>query len=716
MMLKHRSLRMFKRCFSNLRISEELRQALSEKKPIVSLESTIITHGLPYPQNIEMAQRVEKEIRKYGAIPATTAFIQGIPKVGLNESELEMLANSSNATKVSRRDIPYVLSQKLNGGTTISGTMILSEKAGIKVFATGGLGGVHRDGENSMDISADLDELGRTPVAVVCAGPKSILDIERTMEYLETKGVFVGTWGPEGTNIPGFYTRDSGVRSTYNFQDYSTAANIIKQGEMFGLRSGMVFCIPPPEEIAMDNEFIGSIIEQANYDAVKLGVKGKQITPFMLSRIAEATKGASVKTNVEFVLNNARAATRIAIEYAKLDGDVLSKAESYQIKPTKKEEKAKNKPVETSHQFTDSIVVGSIALDSACLSKSEVVLNDSNPVNIKSSIGGVGYNVALESIKSGNDRLKFISTVGADVQGSKIIEDIEITNHSIEIQNDKSTSQYISFHDAKGDLVVAAANMDVIESISDQHILNEIKSSNPKIVLMDGNISSKTMGKIIESSRDLKFPIIFEPTSAPKSTRLSEVSNLKIWPDSSISLCTPTLTELQYMYESFENNGKFELDHWFPVIDSLGVDKSLRLKLESAALRNPSYKKIISKGLLQAGVSLLPYIKTLVIKDGANGVYLLSIHKEMNEIKVNPKCELSITSASRGIGVLFEHYSAPCVLENLENVTGAGDALAGFLLTALSRNPDVLSNDDRGEVIEAAQKAASRKLLSSINN
>lgn len=162
-----RSSKSIKRCFSSLNISEEIRQALNDKTPIVSLESTIITHGLPFPQNLQMAQKVESEIRKYGAIPATTAFINGVPKVGLLDHELELLANSSNAMKVSRRDIPFIMSQKLNGGTTISGTMILSNRAGIKVFATGGLGGVHRDGENTMDISADLDELGKTPVAVV---------------------------------------------------------------------------------------------------------------------------------------------------------------------------------------------------------------------------------------------------------------------------------------------------------------------------------------------------------------------------------------------------------------------------------------------------------------------------------------------------------------------------------------------------------------------
>lgn len=703
-----RSSKSIKRCFSSLNISEEIRQALNDKTPIVSLESTIITHGLPFPQNLQMAQKVESEIRKYGAIPATTAFINGVPKVGLLDHELELLANSSNAMKVSRRDIPFIMSQKLNGGTTISGTMILSNRAGIKVFATGGLGGVHRDGENTMDISADLDELGKTPVAVVCAGPKSILDIERTMEYLETKGVFVGTYGPDGTNIPGFYTRDSGINSVYNFQDYQTAANIIKQGESLNLSSGMLFCIPPPENVALDSDFINDVIDKANHEAVRRGIKGKKITPFLLSNIAEATKGESVKTNIEFVLNNARAATQIAVEYTKL-------GEGSPFVEIKKESvdyiaKSPSKP-------SDSIVIGSIALDRSCLSKTKVVLNDSNPSNIVSSIGGVGYNVALQSFKFGNKSLKFVSTIGNDVSGKEILGGMELPNHSIEIKDGLKTSEYISFHDPQGGLVVAAADMGIVENLSSSYIEQELNSSEPKLVLMDANLSPQSLQKIIDSSIKSNFYVIFEPTSAPKSTRLSK-TNLNVFPENSIVLSTPTLNELKHMYESFEEAGQFELDNWFPIIDALEIDKSLRIRMETISMRNPMYKRIISEGILQAGVSLLPYIKTLVIKDGSNGVYLLSIHQDISQLKeqkTGPEFSLICkgkTIQGKTIGVLFEHYSVPVVIEGIDNVTGAGDALAGFLLHALTENgPDILSSDLRAEIIQEAQKAAANKLI-----
>lgn len=274
-----------------------------------------------------MAQSVEETIRENGGIPATCAFIDGKPHVGLSESQLISLAESTSANKVSRRDIGYVMANKQNGGTTIALTMILSHMAGIKVFATGGLGGVHRDGQFTMDVSADLTELGRTPVSVVCAGPKSILDIGLTLEYLETQGVFVGTY--KQGNIPGFYTQDSGFKSPYSFQTFSEAASIVhNQNNVMGLTSGSLFCIPPPSETAMPREVIDKIILDANNEAKDLKISGKELTPFLLSKIAQVTKGESVKSNIQLVLNNARAATEIAKELAFLENNPSKQAVS----------------------------------------------------------------------------------------------------------------------------------------------------------------------------------------------------------------------------------------------------------------------------------------------------------------------------------------------------------------------------------------------------
>lgn len=298
--------------------SPEVKQALAEKRPVVALESTIITHGFPHPQNLDMALKVEQEIRSNGCIPATCAFIKGVPHVGLNQQQIEYLASQTNVNKVLRRDIGVVMSQKQNGGTTIAGTMILAHKASIQVFATGGLGGVHRDGHITMDISADLTELGRTPVTVVCSGPKLILDVPRTMEYLETQGVFVGTYNDDGrqtVEIPGFFCRESGVVSPYSFSAWRDIASVVyNHNTVMGLTSGALVCVPPPKDSALSSDYIDDIIEYANEDAFSQGISGKELTPFLLKKIAAATQGVSVECNKEFVVNNARASCEIAKE------------------------------------------------------------------------------------------------------------------------------------------------------------------------------------------------------------------------------------------------------------------------------------------------------------------------------------------------------------------------------------------------------------------
>lgn len=307
-------------------ISEEIRLALNDRVPVVALESTIITHGFPYPENLDMARQVEAKIRENGGVPATCAFIEGKPYVGLSDRQLEYLAEQKGVCKVSRRDVGVTMAKRLNGGTTIAGTMILAHLAGIKVFATGGLGGVHRDGHITMDVSADLTEMSRTPVTVVCAGPKLILDIPRTMEYLETQGVFVGTYnddGRAGVEVPGFFSRGSGVLSPYSFDSWQEIASIVhNQNNVMKLTSGSLVCIPPPAEIAMPNEYIGGIIDRAIADAEAEGIRGKELTPFLLRRIAVETEGRSVECNMKFVMNNAEAGAKIARELLVLEEQV----------------------------------------------------------------------------------------------------------------------------------------------------------------------------------------------------------------------------------------------------------------------------------------------------------------------------------------------------------------------------------------------------------
>ena len=300
-----------------IKVAEEVKKALAEGKAVVALESTIISHGMPYPQNVETALRVEEEVRKNGAVPATIAIIDGVPTVGCNRDEIEKLGKAGlTVTKVSRRDIPIVIAKGLNGATTVASTMILAEKAGVKIFATGGIGGVHRGAEKTMDISADLDELSKTNVTVVSAGAKSILDLNLTMEYLETKGVAVIGYGTD--ELPAFFTRESGIKVGYRMDTPIEIAKSMKAKEDMGLEGGMLVTNPIPQEYSMDAKVIGEAIDKAVKEAEDLGVKGKDITPFLLDKIQKITGGDSLASNIQLVLNNARLASQIAVELSKL--------------------------------------------------------------------------------------------------------------------------------------------------------------------------------------------------------------------------------------------------------------------------------------------------------------------------------------------------------------------------------------------------------------
>ncbi|RNF28534.1 pseudouridine-5'-phosphate glycosidase [Massilia aurea] len=296
---------------SFLLFSPEVAAARTAGKPIVALESTIISHGMPYPQNVHTAREVEQVIRDAGAVPATIAIIKGKICVGLSEDQLETLGSSPDAIKVSRRDLPYVLSQGRLGATTVAATMICAELAGIEVFVTGGIGGVHRGAETSFDISADLQELAQTSVAVVCAGVKSILDIGLTLEYLETHGVPVLAVGQPG--FPAFFTRDSGFKADFQLDSPEEQAAFIRTKWQLGLKGGVVVSNPVPAESAMAPDEIDAIIHQALQEAQQQAVSGKQVTPFLLARIKELTGGRSLATNIALVKHNALVGARLAV-------------------------------------------------------------------------------------------------------------------------------------------------------------------------------------------------------------------------------------------------------------------------------------------------------------------------------------------------------------------------------------------------------------------
>lgn len=299
-----------------IKVSDEVRAAIQENKPVVALESTIISHGMPYPQNVQTAYRVEQVIRENGAIPATIGIINGTPIVGMSKEEIEEFGKTPGVIKTSRRDLPMIISKKLNGATTVTTTMIFAHMAGIKVFVTGGIGGVHRDVNDSFDISSDLQELSSTPVTVVCAGIKAILDLPRTLEYLETMGVTV--LGYRSDNLADFYTPDSGLKLEYRVDTPEKIAQAMKVKSDFNLKGGMLISNPIPQEFAIDKEKVDNAIDSALLEMKEKNIQGKQVTPFLLKRVCELTDGESLESNIKLILNNAKLGAEIAKEYCKL--------------------------------------------------------------------------------------------------------------------------------------------------------------------------------------------------------------------------------------------------------------------------------------------------------------------------------------------------------------------------------------------------------------
>ena len=294
-----------------LSVASEVAEALAAGRPVVALESTIISHGMPYPQNVDTALRVEQTVRDNGAVPATIAIIGGKLKAGLSHEEIEYIGRKGmKITKASRRDLPVLVARGADGATTVATTMIIAAMAGIKVFATGGIGGVHRGAETTMDISADLEELAQTPAMVVCAGAKAILDLGLTLEYLETKGVPVIGFGTD--ELPAFYTRKSGFKVDYRIDTEQELAAAFSAKLNMGLKGGMLVTNPIPEQYSMNPEYINGVIDEAVKEAANLGIHGKELTPYLLDKVVEKTDGESLASNIQLVLNNAALAARTA--------------------------------------------------------------------------------------------------------------------------------------------------------------------------------------------------------------------------------------------------------------------------------------------------------------------------------------------------------------------------------------------------------------------
>uniref|UniRef100_A0A8C5PMY7 Carbohydrate kinase PfkB domain-containing protein n=1 Tax=Leptobrachium leishanense TaxID=445787 RepID=A0A8C5PMY7_9ANUR len=485
---------------SFLRIHPNVKQALSEGRPIVALESTIITHGMPYPQNISMAKDVEDIVRTNGSVPATVGILRGKIHVGLCEEDLLFLAKSKDCVKVSRRDLPYVLSKGLSGGSTVSATMIAAKSAGIPIFVTGGIGGVHRDGEKTMDISADLTELGRTPVAVISAGVKSILDIGRTLEYLETEGVCVSTFG-NSQDFPAFFTPKSGFQAPCNVRNEEEAAQLIACSLELKLGSGLLIAVPIPPEHSVSGQEIEEAVQQALKEARLKHTTGKEATPFLLKRVKEITGGKSLESNLALIKNNAQVGSRIAVALSRIwkpEGGLwneLRGLESSEISPVD------SRPV----------VVGGIYVDFIAKTYHNKIVygGQTNPGQVQQSFGGVGRNVADCLSRLGQKPL-FISAVGQDAHSKTVFQYCtHMDMRGVKKLEDQRTATYCAVITNNGELSFGLGDIDIHCHITDTYVSQFADClRHAPLICIDGNVPLATIQYVCDFAKQNSIPDI----------------------------------------------------------------------------------------------------------------------------------------------------------------------------------------------------------------
>ncbi|ORZ11350.1 Indigoidine synthase A like protein-domain-containing protein [Lobosporangium transversale] len=669
-----------------LRFSDEVHSALESKKPLVALESTIISHGMPYPQNYETAVEVEKIVRDNGAVPATIAIIDGQIQIGLSQDQIRILAKlGRSAVKASRRDLAVVLAKKQTGATTVSATMLLAHRAGISVFATGGIGGVHRGYENTMDASADLTELGRTPVAVVCAGVKSILDIGRTLEFLETQGVTVATFG-NTSDFPAFFTRTSGFKSMLNVKTPREAAEIIAANHAIDLQSGIVFGVPIPEVDAMDDALVGKAIDIAVKEAHEQNIFGKESTPFLLKRVNELTGGGSLKSNIALVKQNVSVAARIAKDLSTLKAHSVGQTRSFS---TSSRYMRRNESIQR-----PTMVIGGAVVDITATAHNTMLdsmLNSSFPGVTRISLGGVGRNVAEGISRLDPSGCVFVSAVGGatihwskkedsdgpiarleatdDLFGSWLIQELGHRGqhkHEIITVPGSRTATYTALHDATGNLLSAVADMDVFELLPSVKVKEAIIKHNPKVVCFDANLSVECIRTILETCHKCDIKTFFEPTSVAKCIRPLHLSMFDTLLDGALRFASPNEYELQEMAASARNLIN-ENQNYAPF-----------RRLSQKPIRKPEgIKNTVYPGFLLDAFYVLQFIPTLFVKLGAKGVIVFQ--RQDSQLDRASK-ELEDWS-TRTINT----RSFPSLkVQDIKSVTGAGDSFVASVVTSLS--------------------------------
>ncbi|XP_035257374.1 pseudouridine-metabolizing bifunctional protein C1861.05 isoform X2 [Anguilla anguilla] len=666
--LQRCSLPAFHRCWlhdSLFQVHPSVSEALAENKPVVALESTIITHGMPYPQNLSTAQEVEAIVRAHGATPATVGVLRGRVHVGLSQEQLHFLSCSRASLKVSRRDVPYAVSKGLSGGTTVSGTMIAAHRASIPVFVTGGIGGVHRDGENSMDVSADLTELGRTPVAVVSAGVKSILDIGRTLEFLETQGVCVATFG-KSRDFPAFFSPQSGFTSPYNVTDAEEAAELIEAMLTLGLQSGVLLAVPIPEEHAAAGQLTQEAIRAAVAEASEKGIRGRDVTPFILQRVSELTQGQSLQANMALIRNNARVGSQIARALSELRRRKRSESPPPRGEKTPPPRKEKTPPTPTK-----AVVIGGINVDFVAKGKTEKLLfGQTNPGSVCQAYGGVGRNIA-DCLTRLGERPLLISAVGADSQGDIVLSHCGHMNTcGIARMREQRTATYCVVITGSGELSLGLGDMDIHQRITAQYVAQfEEQLSSASLVCVDGNIPVATIDYVCSLSRKHALPVWYEPTDTDKASKPFMSDSWK-----NLSYTSPNLAELCAMNRA--------LGLSTPAVLPSDPDEVLDC---AATLSRP----------------LLEHLQCVVVTLGPLGVLVCGEHED-GMVRLAPRRN------GRTGRLCAVHYPAiPLNPADIVNVSGAGDSLAGGLMAGVLRG---LRTDDsvRLGLLAARRSLASR--------
>ncbi|KAJ1166623.1 hypothetical protein NDU88_007022 [Pleurodeles waltl] len=638
-----------------LRIHPCVQEALGDGKPVVALESTIVTHGMPYPHNIRMAREVEEIVRRNGSVPATVGVLHGRVHVGLDDTELQFLAEAKDAVKVSRRDLPYVLSQRLSGGTTVSGTIIAAHKAGINIFVTGGIGGVHRGAETSMDVSADLTELGRSPVAVVSAGVKSILDIGRTLEYLETQGVCVASFGGS-REFPAFFSPNSGFQAPFMVKDDKEAALLIASALELGLGSGILIAVPIPAEAAASGQEVEEAVQRALREAREQEIRGKEVTPFVLQRVNELTGGKSLEANLALVRNNAEVGSLIAGSLSKLrsvgqsgrDARTRRKRSAGPERggegtspPTKSRIPLKSRPV----------VIGGTNVDFIAKATNENLLlgGQTNPGRVYQTFGGVGRNLADALSRLGTDPL-FISAVGSDRLSESVLRYCSHMDlRGVSRLQDHSTATYCAFISDRGELSLGLGDFDIHQQIT-EHSLSGFEEHirSAALLCIDGNVPVSAIQYACRIAKQCQVPVCYEPTDEGKASKPFLSGAWK-----ALTYISPNLLELGAINRSLGR----------------AAPRDLPTSLD---------------GILEAAVTLsrplLEHLHCVVVTLGAHGVLLCGRSSEGQTVSLRPGFR---EQEPRGDLCATHYPAAPIPSEEIMNVSGAGDSLMAGIIAGI---------------------------------